>query len=202
MGAHELEQLLGVYGYALVFVIVALQGLCLPLPGTTALIAAALYAGSTHHLAIAGVIAAGALGALAGTAAGFLLGRWAGERLIARLARLARARPERVAGWQRAAGRESAKLVFFGRWITGLRNIAGLVSGAAGMPVLRFLIVSAAAATLWATSAGLEYYYFGRALQSADIWVQITLAAAWIASTALWLGFVRRRARAAQLRGG
>lgn len=202
MAAHELDHLLGVYGYALVFVIVALQGLCLPLPGTTALIAAALYAGSTHDLAIAGVILAGAAGALAGTAGGFLLGRWAGERLITRIGRLARVRPERLAGWQRAAARESAKLVFFGRWITGLRNIAGLASGAAGMPAVRFLLLSAAAAALWATSAGLEYYYFGRALQSADTWVQIALATAWVGATVVWLAFARRRARAISVSGG
>ena len=48
------------------FAVVALQALGAPLPGTTALIAAAVYAATSHGLPIVGVIVAGALGALAG----------------------------------------------------------------------------------------------------------------------------------------
>jgi membrane protein DedA with SNARE-associated domain len=41
----------------LVFAVVGLQALGVPLPGTTALIAAAVYAATSHGLPIAGVIA-------------------------------------------------------------------------------------------------------------------------------------------------
>jgi membrane protein DedA with SNARE-associated domain len=82
MSSHEIHHLLHEYGLSLVFVIVALQALGAPLPGTTALIAAALYAATAHGLPIAGVTVAGAIAALAGTTAGFALGRWRGEPLV------------------------------------------------------------------------------------------------------------------------
>src|SRR5215467_7410976 len=41
------------YGYYAVFALIALESLGIPLPGESALIAAALYAGTTHHLNIA-----------------------------------------------------------------------------------------------------------------------------------------------------
>jgi membrane protein DedA with SNARE-associated domain len=44
------------------------------------LIAAAVYAGTSHGLPITGVIAAGALGALLGTTGGYAVGRWRGEQ--------------------------------------------------------------------------------------------------------------------------
>ena len=40
------------YGYLVVFVLVMLESIGLPVPGETALIAAALYAGTTHKLEI------------------------------------------------------------------------------------------------------------------------------------------------------
>ena len=66
IGGRQIEQLLGRWGYGLVFVVVAGQSAGVPVPGTTALAAAAIYAGSTHRLAIEGVIVAAVLGAVLG----------------------------------------------------------------------------------------------------------------------------------------
>ena len=43
------------------------------------------------------------------------------------------------------------------------------------MPVKRFLSYSAIAAVAWSLVTGLEYYWFGRAVESADTWVQIVI---------------------------
>ena len=71
MGSLDVQHLVHEYGCLLVFVAVALQALGLPVPGTTVLIAAALYAAAENGLPIVGVIAAGGIGALAGTTAAF-----------------------------------------------------------------------------------------------------------------------------------
>ena len=81
---------LGHWAYAFVFGMTALQAAGLPLPGTTALIAAALYAGTSHHLDIVGLIAAGFLGASLGSAIGFGLGWWGGWELLKRYGRYLR----------------------------------------------------------------------------------------------------------------
>src|SRR5205823_9112999 len=96
VGSHEIQQLIHEYGLVLVFLAVGLQALGLPIPGTTALVVAAVYAATSHGLPIEGVIAAGALGALVGTTGGFVLGRWRGEELLLWIGGRLRQSPERV----------------------------------------------------------------------------------------------------------
>jgi membrane protein DedA with SNARE-associated domain len=182
------------YGCGLVFALVGLQALGAPLPGTTALIAAALYASTTHALPIAGVIAAGAVGALAGTTAGFVLGRWGGERLLVPVARRLRQSPEGVRQLRTEFAAHGGAWLFVARFITGLRNVAGLFAGASGMSVSRFLPFSAAAAVVWALINGLEYYWFGHALAGADTWLRVILVCAGLAWILVSFSLLRRRA--------
>jgi membrane protein DedA with SNARE-associated domain len=195
LSSHDIQRLVHEYGYALVFAAAGLQALGLPLPGTTALVAAALYAATAHGLSIAGVVAAGALGALAGTTAGFALGRWGGERLLMRLAQRLRQSPERVRRLRRDFAAHGATWLFVGRFISGVRNVSGLIAGASGMPIKRFLPVSAAAALIWALVNGLAYYWFGHALVTASTWVQVALIGVGVGWTVLSIGLLRRRAR-------
>ena len=194
MSSHELTHLLHQYGCGLVFVAAALQAVGFPVPGTTALVLAALYAAATDGLPIAWVIVAAALGALAGTSAGFALGRWRSEQLLAGVARVLRQSPERLALARREFAAHGRAVLFFGRFVTGVRNFTGLVAGASGMPLSGFLPVSAAAAAAWALSNGLEYYLFGHALATASTWVQVVLVVAGLAWLALTVVFIRRRA--------
>jgi membrane protein DedA with SNARE-associated domain len=182
------------YGCLLVFVVVALQALGAPLPGTTALIAAALYAATAHGLPIAGVIAAGATGALAGTTAGFALGRWGGENLLLRVGARLRQTPERVVRLRDEFASHGGGWVFVGRFISGVRNVIGLVAGASGLPLKRFLSLSAAAATVWAVGNGLGYYWFGHVLARASTWVQVVMICAGIGWMMLSVNLLRRRA--------
>lgn len=195
MSAHEIHQLLHEYGLAVVFGVTGLQAVGAPLPGTTVLIAAALYASTSHALPIIGVIAAGAGGALAGTSTGFVLGRWRGQRILDAVARCLRQTPERVSQLRREFAAHSGTWLFIGRFITGLRNVTGLAAGASGMPARRFLPFSAAAALVWATFNSLEYYWFGRALAAADTWLQIVLALVGLAWLFFSLRLLRRQAR-------
>jgi phosphatidylglycerol lysyltransferase len=194
VGSHEIQHLLHQYGCALVFAAVALQAAGAPLPGTTALIAAALYAATANGLPIAGVIAAGALGALVGTSVGFVLGRWRGEQVLFAVGRRLRQPPERVQALRSEFAQRGAVWLFVGRFVTGLRNLTGLLAGASGMPAARFLALSAAAATVWALVCSLEYYFFGHALAAADTWLQILLVCAGVAWLFVSFDLLRRRA--------
>jgi membrane protein DedA with SNARE-associated domain len=194
VSSHEIEHLLHQYGCGLVFVVVALQALGAPLPGTTALIAAALYAATSHGLPIVWVIAAGAGGALFGTSAGFALGRCGGEKLLLRVARRLRQSPERVQRLRNEFAAHGGAWLFVGRFISGLRNVTGLLAGASGMQVGRFLSFSAAAALAWALTNALEYYWFGHVLAGADTWLQVVLVCAGLVWMLVSLSLLRRRA--------
>lgn len=193
MGLHEIQRLVHEYGCLLVFVVVGLQALGAPVPGTTALIAAALYAGAAHGLPIAGVIAAGVFGALAGTVVAFAGGRRGGERLMLVVGARLRQRPERVQWLRQKFAERGVAWVFVGRFITGVRNLTGWVAGASGMPPSRFVPVSAAAALTWALFNALEYYWFGHALLGASTWLQVALVCAGFAWLVVSLLVLRRR---------
>ncbi len=183
------------YGLGLVFAAVGLQALGLPLPGTTVLIAAALYAGTSHGLPIAGVIAAGALGAVAGTSGGFALGRWGGEGLLLWVGARLRQSPQRVQQLRDEFAAHGGAWLFFGRFISGLRNVTGLLAGSSGMSMRRFAPIGAAAALVWASANALVYFWFGHALAGADTWLQVVLGCAGLAWMLLSLRLLRRRAR-------
>ena len=189
----NVDHLIHEYGCAMVFAFAALQAFGAPLPGTTALVAAALYAATNHGLPIAGVIASAAAGALVGTSCGYALGRWGGEPLLLAIGRRLRQPPERIARWRRAFASNAGKFLFFGRFITGMRNVIGLIAGASGMPAVAFVPICAASAAAWALINGLEYYWFGHAIAGADTWVQVVLIVLGLAWLVLTLRFVRRR---------
>jgi membrane protein DedA with SNARE-associated domain len=193
VGLHEIQRLVHEYGCLLVFAVVGLQAFGAPLPGTTALIAAALYAGAAHGLPIAGVIAAGVFGALAGTLVAFAGGRRGGERLMLAVGARLRQRPERVQRLRQTFAEQGVVWLFAGRFITGVRNLTGWVAGASGMPPSRFVPVSAAAALTWALLNALEYYWFGHALLGASTWLQVALVCAGFAWLVVSLLVLRRR---------
>jgi membrane protein DedA with SNARE-associated domain len=182
------------YGLGLVFAAVGLQAFGAPLPGTTVLIAAAVYASASHGLPIVGVIAAGAVGALVGTCGGFAVGRWRGARLLLWVGRRLRQSPERVEQLRGEFATHGGAWLLAGRFISGLRNVTGLLAGSSGMPFKRFLLLSAGAALLWSTINALGYYWFGQALAGAETWLQVVLVCAGLAWMVLSLNLLRRRA--------
>ena len=194
MSAHTVTHLVHVYGCAIVFAAAGLQALGAPLPGTTVLVAAAVYASTRHGLPIVGVIAAGAGGALLGTSIAYAIGRWGGERLLLRIAARFGRSPQRVRRLRAEFAARGAAWVFVGRFVTGLRNVTGLLAGACGMAAVRFIAISAAAALTWALVNGLEYYWFGRALAGADTWVQVVLVIAGLGWMVISLRLLGRRA--------
>lgn len=105
-----LESFLGVYGYLVVGLPVALESMGVPLPGETVLLAAAAYAGAGERLNVAGVIGCAAAGAIVGDTVGYWLGRFGGLPLLERY----------------GPGSSS-----------GLRSVRSVIGGVAGEPVHR-----------------------------------------------------------------
>jgi membrane protein DedA with SNARE-associated domain len=174
-----------------VFLATGLQAMGFPVPGGTALVIAGIDASAKNGLPLPGVIAAGAVGALAGATAGFVIGRWRGEEVLLRVARLFCQEPERVQDLRGQFQRHATAPLFIARFVTGLRNAAGLVAGASGVPVRRFLTVTAVAAFAWSALITLEYYFAGRAILGAPTWLQIVMIIVGVLATVASFRFLR-----------
>lgn len=191
MTSHEITQLIHDYGLIVVFLAAGLQAVCFPVPGGTALVAAGIDASTKHGLPVVWVIVAGAVGALVGTMIAFAIGRWRGDRVLLRLGRLVRQKPERIDELRQWFRDHAVAPLFIARFITGTRNVAGLVAGAAGIPLLRVLLVSAVACLAWSTLITLEYYFAGHVILGAPAWLQITLVVVGIVGTIVLLRLLR-----------
>jgi membrane protein DedA with SNARE-associated domain len=191
VSSHEITQLIHGLGLVAVFLAAGLQAMGFPVPGGTALAIAGIDASTRNGLPLEGVIAAGALGALVGGTAGFAVGRWRGERVLLRVGRLFRREPEHVQEVRRQFQRHAIAPLFIARFITGLRNAAGLLAGASGVPLGRFLAVSAVAALAWSALITLEHYFVGHAILGAPTWLQIVLIIVGVLATIASFRFLR-----------
>ena len=194
-GPGWLLQLLAHYGYLAVFGLVGLESAGVPLPGETMLVAAAIYAGSTGRLSLAGVLAAAISGAVLGDNAGFAVGRYGGWRLLARYGRYVRLREKDLKTGRYLFARHGGTVVFFGRFVTILRICAAFLAGANRMRWRRFAVFNAAGGITWAASWGITAYSYGAFVQHASATIGLLLAAAALCAsiaTAFWL---RRRWR-------
>ncbi|MFM2485951.1 DedA family protein [Celerinatantimonas yamalensis] len=148
-------------GLWLLFAMVMLESTGLPIPGETALIAAALYAGSAHAFSLQSVILIAALAAMTGDNLGYVIGRTFGHRLLARYGKYIRLSSERLRIGEYLFFRHGGKIVFFGRFVAFLRTFAAILAGANRMPWQHFLLMNGLGATLWAALFGSGAYLFG-----------------------------------------
>ncbi len=189
---NDLPALVATYGYWFVGGIVALESMGIPLPGETTLVIAAIYAGTTHGLDIAPVVAAAAAGAIVGDNAGFWLGRHIGFPLALKYGRYLRLTESRLKLGQYLFLRHGGKVVFFGRFVALLRILAAFLAGANRMPFPKFLVFNAGGGIVWAAAFGFGAYLLGdgahRLLGPLGI-VALGLALAFMAAAGL---FVRR----------
>lgn len=159
------HQAIATYGYWAVLVAVALEGMGVPIPGETSLIAAAVYAGTGNPLNIFGVIAAAICGAILGDNTGYSIGRFGGLAVVRRFGRYIWLTEERLAPAQRYFARHGNKTVFFGRYVAILRTYVSLLAGLNAMRWRVFFIWDAAAVVIWASIYGALGYVLGRHLQ-------------------------------------
>ena len=147
------------------FAIVALESAGVPLPGETALVTAAIFAGK-GDLNIEAVIAAAAVAAILGDNCGYWVGREFGFPLLFRYGRVLRIDEGKLKVAQFLFLRHGGKIVFFGRFVAILRTFAAFLSGVNKLPWPRFLLFNALGGVIWATLFGLGGYFLGVAFET------------------------------------
>ncbi|HWG07387.1 MAG TPA: VTT domain-containing protein [Solirubrobacteraceae bacterium] len=169
----NVDHLVEVAGYPLLFVLVMGESGGVPIPGETALITASVLS-SQGKLQIEWVIALAAIAAIVGDNLGYLIGRKGGRWLLERPGRLHRQRLEVLRVGEPFFERHGPKAVFFGRFVLGLRVWASWLAGATRMPWRSFLLWNALGGICWATGIGLLAYFLGNsasnAIEAFGIW--------------------------------
>jgi membrane protein DedA with SNARE-associated domain len=182
-------------GLPLVFVLIAVESMGVPLPGETALFAAAIFA-SKDGPPIEAVIAVAAAGAILGDNVGYLIGRKAGRRLLEAPGPFERHRRAVIAYGQPFFDRHGPKAVFLGRFVSGLRITAAWLAGVNRMPWRSFLFWNASGGVVWATAVGLLAYSFGHAAEHAIKTAGLVgLIGAVVLAAAIWFVIHRRHKR-------
>jgi membrane protein DedA with SNARE-associated domain len=187
LSTHTIDGWLSSYGYLVVFLLVMVESIGVPVPGETALIGAALYAGSTHNLEIWGVIGVAIAGAVLGDNIGFSIGRYGGAKLLVRYGHKVHLHEGRLKIGIWLFRRHGGKVVFWGRFVSILRTWAAFLAGANHMEWVRFLFFNAAGGVVWATLYGVAYYEFGGSLRKLSTTIDIVIG---VAGTVILVAFV------------
>jgi membrane protein DedA with SNARE-associated domain len=176
---HEVEQLIATYGYGVVVALNFIESFGIPVPGETALVASAVYAGTTHNLNIYLLVGTTILGTLVGDVVGFLLGGWVGFWLLTHHGKYVGLHERRIKLGQYLFLRYGTAMVFMVRFIPPLRGLIAFLAGANQMSWRRFLSSAASGTLLWASIFGFGPYWLGKAAHhlARPLWISLLCAA-------------------------
>ncbi len=180
-------------GLPAVFVLMALESACLPVPSEAIMLFAG-FAVSKGELTLVGIVAAGVLGNLVGSWIGYAIGYYGRLDLLERH-RIFHVNPEwlkKTEGWFERYGDAT---VFFSRMLPIVRTFVSLPAGVARMPLMRFSVLTVLGSLPWVLALGLLGQQVG---DNWETWrhnlgyIDYVVAAAIVGGVAWWL-FRRRR---------
>lgn len=149
------------YGYVGLAAGVLLESAGIPVPGETALLAAAV-AASHGALELPLVMLVAALAGILGDNAGYVMGRRLGRPWLETHDRWLLITPARLEQMDRLWARFGAPAVALARFFTGVRVVAAFSAGMARMRWPTFLLYNTVGAVAWSVGIGLLGYSAGR----------------------------------------
>ena len=189
----SIGSLIDSYGYLAVFVLVGAESLGIPLPGETALITAAIYAGHTHRLNPWLIFLVAAAAAIIGDNIGYWIGDKGGYRLARRYGPKVRLDERKLKTARYLFDLHGAKVVFFGRFVSVLRTYAAFLAGTSKMRWRRFLPANAAGGIVWAAIWTFAAYLAGNALKRASGIINLVFIGAAVVAIVVAILVVRRQ---------
>ena len=161
----SISNLIATYGYWAVFVFVGAESLGIPLPGETALITAAIFAGHTHRLSPWLIFLVAAAGAIIGDNIGYWIGDKGGYPLARRYGSRVRLDERKLKIARYLFDTHGSKVVFFGRFVSILRTYAAFLAGTSKMAWRRFFVANASGGIIWSAIYTFAAYLAGNALR-------------------------------------
>jgi membrane protein DedA with SNARE-associated domain len=153
----RVQPLLQRYGYGAAFAAVMVEGMGIPTPGQTLLMASALEA-TEGRMNIVLLLLLVTIAATLGNSVGYAIGRWGGRVALNKL----KVNPQRQHALDDLFHRRGGIVILLARFVDGLRQLNGIVAGVLRMPWWTFTAYNVAGAVLWSCAWGLGTYYLGR----------------------------------------
>jgi len=151
------QSLLAEYGLIIILVAIALEGVGIPVPGQSLLVAGALLS-ANGELDIRLLLVTSWIAALAGSMFGYMIGRIGGRKLLLRLP----INTSRIERMEVFCQRYGTLLVILSRFVDGPRQLTGIFVGTLKMPVIVFFLATSFGAALWVGTWGIGSYYLGQ----------------------------------------
>lgn len=193
---ETLKQLIESGGYAGIVLLTFIETIFPPIPSEVFMPMAG-YVAATGPLTLAGVIAAGTVGSLAGACFWYGLGRAIGidrtRQLMVRHGRWITLHARDIDRGVMWFDRHGGATVLFGRMVPAIRSIISVPAGIAHMPVGRFLLFSGLGSLLWTSLLMTAGYRLGSDFRQVATWaaplsnvVIAALVATWLWRLATW----------------
>lgn len=161
-------------GYAGIALLMFLENLFPPLPSEV-IMPMAGFTASQGELSIAGVLAAGTVGTLAGAIFWYSVAKWLGEERLKRWAdrhgrwiTLSPKDIDRIDDWFDAHARWAVPL---GHLVPGIRTLISIPAGLFDMPPARFVLLTTLGAGVWTSALGLAGYVLGKQYAAVEQWL-------------------------------
>ncbi|MGW2741076.1 DedA family protein [Streptomyces sp. NPDC001450] len=201
LDAHSLLAAFGVIGVGVV--LFAETGLLIGffLPGDSLLFTAGLLCTGASdrgvHLSLGPLLAAAAVGALAGSQCGYLLGRKAGGALLTR-SRSARLHQGAQRAEELLERYGYAKAIVLARFVPVVRTVLNPMAGALGVPARTFTLWQVAGGLVWSLGLTLAGYALGSSIPNVDKYLLPVIALIAVVSLVPLAAEVLRSRRAAK----
>ena len=159
--SHSFLMYVEQYGYLAVAVLVAIEGLGIPISGGASVVAAGTFA-AHGSLSVVGVMLAATIGAFVGSTLSYCIGRRGGRALLQRYGHWIRLDAAKLAKTESYYARHGVRTIFFGRYIAPVRVFGGLLAGVARMPFATFMVANVIGAMAWAATWSALGYAIGK----------------------------------------
>jgi len=165
MSFDGIESWIAHWGYAAIFLAVLLGNIGVPIPEESVILLSG-YLAWRGTLSLPAVIVVGILSAVVGDNIGYWIGREGGRPLLLRYGRYCFVSRRQMRRAEQFFARHGHRAVFFGRFIAGIRFLAGPLAGISRMRFGQFFAFNASGAAVYVSVVTLVGYAGGSHLHT------------------------------------
>ena len=160
MTLDGIASLISHWGYAAIFLAILLGNVGVPLPEESIILLSG-YLAWRGTLSLPAVIVVGILSAVVGDNIGYWIGREGGRPLLLRYGRYCFLSRRQIRRAEQFFARHGHRAVFFGRFMAGIRFLAGPLAGISRMRFRQFFAYNASGAVVYVSAVTLVGYAAG-----------------------------------------